>query len=109
MKLLFTAIDRAQLTLLQGLLEDAGIQHDVRNEFTSANYPPIPYTPELWVIHDEDFAKAVELRDSLCGSTGSAAQDCWTCPKCGERLEGQFSSCWKCGTSRAQTPGPVLS
>src|SRR5437660_3567515 len=27
----------------------------------------------------------------------------WTCPKCGEPLQGQFDSCWKCAAS-AGTP-----
>src|SRR5215831_68270 len=26
----------------------------------------------------------------------------WTCPKCGERIEDQFDSCWRCA---GQTPG----
>lgn len=25
----------------------------------------------------------------------------WQCPQCAEQVEGQFSSCWKCGTDRA--------
>jgi hypothetical protein len=29
----------------------------------------------------------------------------WKCPKCGEELEPQFGSCWKCGTVR--TTGPA--
>jgi hypothetical protein len=28
----------------------------------------------------------------------------WTCPKCGEKVEGQFDSCWSCGTKRDGTP-----
>ena len=28
----------------------------------------------------------------------------WTCPKCGERLEDQFESCWKCA-GRTLAPG----
>ncbi len=24
----------------------------------------------------------------------------WRCSKCGEKLEPQFKSCWKCGTDR---------
>jgi hypothetical protein len=32
----------------------------------------------------------------------------WKCPKCGEQLEGQFDSCWKCaagpGESGSQEP-----
>ena len=26
----------------------------------------------------------------------------WKCPKCGEILEPQFGSCWKCGTVREE-------
>jgi hypothetical protein len=26
--------------------------------------------------------------------------DPWKCPKCGEELEPQFESCWKCGAAR---------
>ena len=24
----------------------------------------------------------------------------WKCPRCGEELESQFDTCWKCGTVR---------
>jgi hypothetical protein len=24
----------------------------------------------------------------------------WPCPSCGERIEGQFQACWKCGTAK---------
>ena len=27
----------------------------------------------------------------------------WTCPKCGEKIEGQFDSCWKCAAKPEQT------
>ena len=26
----------------------------------------------------------------------------WTCPGCGERIEGQFTECWNCGRERAR-------
>jgi hypothetical protein len=28
----------------------------------------------------------------------------WTCPKCGEAIEDQFDSCWKCASQRAAIP-----
>jgi hypothetical protein len=28
----------------------------------------------------------------------------WTCPKCQERIEDQFDSCWKCATPKATLP-----
>ena len=31
----------------------------------------------------------------------------WICPKCGEKLEDQFDSCWKCAAQPEQTITPT--
>ncbi|HEX4262966.1 MAG TPA: hypothetical protein VH597_01400 [Verrucomicrobiae bacterium] len=31
----------------------------------------------------------------------------WTCPKCGEAIEGQFDSCWKCSNVSREPAVPV--
>jgi serpin B len=31
----------------------------------------------------------------------------WTCPKCGEKIEDQFDSCWKCAAQPKQTTIPA--
>lgn len=87
--------------MLQSIIEGAGIEHEVRNEATNANYPTGPFCPELWILHDEDFAKAVELLKAWRAKP-PATQRPWTCPSCGEPLEAQFASCWKCGTFREE-------
>jgi hypothetical protein len=99
MKMLFTSMNRTEAGLLKSILENAGIEFEMRNEFTNANYPSAEFAPELWVIHDEDFPKAAQLRDEWRRAP-RPDQSPWTCPNCGEPLEGQFSSCWQCGTSR---------
>ncbi|MDR3457738.1 MAG: hypothetical protein P4N60_09855 [Verrucomicrobiae bacterium] len=34
----------------------------------------------------------------------------WTCPKCHERIEDQFDSCWQCaGTAQPSTPAQDLA
>src|SRR5258708_418494 len=99
MKMLFTSMDRTKVGILRCIIEEAGIEFEVRNDATNANYPTEPFCPELWIIHDEDFAKAVELRDAW-RATPSVELTPWTCPGCGEKLEAQFSSCWKCGAIR---------
>ena len=50
--------------MLRSIIEEAGIEFEVRNEVMNAIYPTAPFYPELWIIHDEDFAKAVELREA---------------------------------------------
>ena len=92
-------MNRTEVGMLRSIIEEAGIEFEVRNEATNANYPTGAFYPELWVVHDEDFAKTAELRDAW-HATPPAAQSPWRCPGCGEQLEAQFTSCWKCGVTR---------
>src|SRR5204862_6186923 len=65
----------------------------MRNE--SQAYQTLAFTPELWVSNDEDLGKAEEL----CKRWRPQAEPQlkrWRCEKCGEELEGQFGTCWKC-------------
>jgi len=100
MKQVFTLSDSAELGLLKSILEDAGIRCAVRNEQMSQTLPAAPFNAELWVENDEDFQRAHDLYETWHhpqqGATGA-----WVCPGCGERLNLQFDSCWKCGTHRA--------
>ncbi len=96
-----------EVGLLGSLLEKEGIEFEVRNEFTNATYPLAPFSPELWIIHDRDFARAAELREDWRVSP-PASPTPWMCPRCGEELEGQFLSCWNCGASQDDTIGPSL-
>ena len=99
MKMLYTSADRTAVGLLQGALEEAGIKCELRNDAMQANFPGAAFYPELWVLDDEDFARAAEVRDGQL-ARAPVAQTTWTCPSCGEQLEAQFLSCWKCGANR---------
>ncbi len=99
MKMLFTSPEGPEVGLVKGLLDEAGIPCEVRNENSYASFAAGSFAPELWVLDDADFPKAAELRDAWCQSN-AATGDSWICPSCGEKSEGQFASCWKCGTAR---------
>jgi hypothetical protein len=60
MKRLFSSPDSATLGLLGSRLESEGIDCEIRNETPISMYGA-PFNPELWVLKDEDFAKAREL------------------------------------------------
>jgi hypothetical protein len=95
-----TSRDSAELGLLKNMLDEAGIRCALKNEQLSQVLPEAPFNVELWVENNDDFQRAHDLChtwfDSLPGATGI-----WTCAECGQRLRGQFDSCWKCGTKRA--------
>lgn len=97
----FTLADRAQAHLLKELLEREGVACLLRNEQLFAALGEIPFLeclPELWVVDDEVWPRARLLLDNWLREEAQA--DAWSCPACGEWLEGQFGACWKCGRER---------
>ena len=97
----FTLADRAEAGLLKELLEREGVACLVRNEQLFAALGEIPVlecSPELWVIDDEVWPRAKSLLESWLKEDITSAP--WVCPSCGEKLEGQFGSCWKCERTR---------
>jgi len=79
----------------RNLLQAQGIEVLVRNATLSSALGELPPTEtELWIMNDEDLARAQEIL-----SAAPAAGPEWTC-QCGERLGPQFTQCWKCGAYR---------
>jgi rubrerythrin len=99
MKRLIRDSSRAEIGLVKGLLERAGVACITKNEQLAGALGDIPFLecePELWVIHDEDMPRAERiLAAHRAPATGAAA---WRCRECGELIDGQFEVCWQCGT-----------
>ena len=52
---------------------------------------------ELWIAEETEAERALQLiRGTEAPEAGTGASP-WTCPDCGESLEGQFDACWQCG------------
>lgn len=99
MKRVYTAADPLLVGHVEALLDGRGIPCVVRNRHLAGGVgelPPIEVWPEIWV-HDEDAFAAERLVAEL--ETESAPGTEWRCPECGERVEGQFGMCWRCGTA----------
>ncbi|MEJ2698871.1 MAG: DUF2007 domain-containing protein [Desulfuromonadales bacterium] len=100
----FNFWERSQAAILKEILEQEGIACLVRNEELSTALGEIPFiecAPELWVIDDEVFPRAKMLLEGWMKSS-EAPSEPWVCPDCGEKLEGQFGACWKCGKVREE-------
>ena len=63
MKLLFSATNLSEVGLLKSMLEDNGIECEIRNAGISNVLPGAEFAPGLWVLRDENFAEAREIRD----------------------------------------------
>jgi hypothetical protein len=104
MKKLFTfnVGQNAQVGLLKDLMEKSFIPCVTRNEYLSVASGEIPFTecyPELWILNDEDYPRAKEILNDWLAPQFEGSNS-WFCPSCNEEIEGQFASCWKCGTQR---------
>jgi hypothetical protein len=92
--------DVVSLSLLRAELDRAGIAYITRNDGLMSAVGGLPVTechPQVWILdEDDDFYRAQRiLRDLLPIEHDSEP---WKCPNCAEKLDGQFHSCWNCGT-----------
>ena len=102
MKLIYSSPDIVEINELRNLLEAAGIPCILNNEAAAKLAGGVPMSEtmaELWVEDESRLAEAEEIkRDWKTPPLTHATA--WVCPKCGEKQEPQFTSCWKCGTKR---------
>ncbi len=103
MKRVFRAASLIQVAHARNLLLTDGIQSELRNQYLAGalgDLPMLETWPQLYVDDADEQAALRALARAAAAPAGSP----WTCAHCGEVLEPQFTSCWRCGTSGAPTP-----
>jgi len=112
MQRIYGARDSTEAEFVKGLLESEEIQAVVQGSALEGARGDIPFAanslPSVWV-NQPDVERATQIVDEFRrGGPGVInPQVSWTCPKCGETLEGQFTTCWKCGTEKPAVVDPV--
>ena len=99
-----TPADEGSLQLLQSMLKEASIACMVRNETLSIGKGDIPApecVPELCIMEDKDYSKAQAIVNEWRRANAEPHAS-WVCSRCRETIEGQFTSCWKCGSEREE-------
>ena len=99
MKRVYSSFNRIAAHHIRNILEAEGIRSVVRNEILSSamgEIPPAECQTEVWVLREGDAERA---EDVLKRSLSFRNEPAWTCT-CGERIEGQFTQCWRCGAYR---------
>ncbi len=98
MKRVFRAASLLQVAHARNVLIAAGIEAELRNQYLAGalgDLPMLETWPQLWV---EDSLESAALR-ALANASAAPAGAPWTCMQCGEQLEPQFTSCWRCGAA----------
>jgi hypothetical protein len=100
MKRVYSAASLLQVAHARNVLIMAGIDSELRNQYLAGalgDLPMLETWPQLWV---EDALEPAALR-ALAVSSAPAKGEPWTCAQCGEQLEPQFMTCWRCGAAPA--------
>jgi hypothetical protein len=61
MKLLFSGSDTSKIEMVRQKLVDTHIACEIRRDVATGGPDSIPFYPELWVLHDRDFAAAARV------------------------------------------------
>jgi predicted RNA-binding Zn-ribbon protein involved in translation (DUF1610 family) len=107
MKYLFapnTLSESSEVYALKIILDTEEIPCSIRNEYLAialGELSPQDCIPALWVLNDADYPRACEVMEAWRSSPAETNSQ-WVCPDCGETIEGQFSSCWKCGKQQKE-------
>lgn len=102
MIMVFTHPNHFAVNNARNLIERMGIQCEVRNEFAGGaigELAPIDAWPELWVLDDRDYDRAIQLIESAQARADDAD---WFCGHCGERNAATFELCWNCARERRE-------
>jgi hypothetical protein len=97
-KRVFRAASLLQVAHARNVLTAAGIESELRNQYLAGalgDLPMLETWPQLWV---EDTFESAALRALERAATAPPGLP-WTCAQCGEQLEPQFTSCWRCGAA----------
>ncbi len=99
MKRVFRAATLLQVAHARNVLMSAGIDCEVRNQYLAGAMGELPMMetwPQLYVDETDENRALRALASAAAPAPGAP----WTCADCGELLEPQFTSCWRCGAAQ---------
>lgn len=88
------------------VLQSNAIACHIRNLSLTGGIGELPINecwPEVWVNDAHDEPAARELIEAVLTEVEPGAD--WQC-QCGESIQGQFDSCWSCGSDRPADISP---
>jgi len=99
MKKVYTHENRMIVFNMKNVLQEAGIETVVVNEFAAGgagDLPTFDTWPELWI---EDETRLEQARAIVKEILSDDINDARYCQKCGEQNEAAFRICWNCGNA----------
>ncbi|WP_348760326.1 DUF2007 domain-containing protein [uncultured Salinisphaera sp.] len=98
----YLAADPINAEIVKDLLVEHGYAAYVRRAYLWGGVGELPANvyPSVWVPEHETEAARQVVADFEADRLSKAAD--WTCPGCGEPIDGVFAACWRCQHVRPQ-------
>ena len=95
--------DPAVAHLVRNAIDQIGIPAVVKGDgtVTLTEIPTVAAWAEVWVSAGDRLEEVEALVREVTDAPASTTP--WTCPSCGETVEGTFATCWSCGTDAPDT------
>ena len=101
MKKLYSSKEPFIIQQIKETLEVRGFGVLVKNEGLAGGCGELPcfeIWPEVWVMDDRDYPRAMELVQELLDAQPEHPD--WYCSSCGELNGGAFEVCWSCNAEK---------
>jgi hypothetical protein len=98
MKRVFRAASLLQVAHARNVLIAAGIDSELRNQYLAGALGDLPMLETWPLLMVEDALESAALRALEKAATAPTGAP-WVCSQCGEQLEPQFTTCWRCGAA----------
>lgn len=102
MKLVYTHEHLTLVATVANHLEQNDIEVITKNQYASGGVgqlAPIDTWPEVWVVSDKDYSRAIELVENLNKDLDKPQ---WHCQNCNEMNDATFDFCWNCQHDESQ-------
>jgi hypothetical protein len=93
MKMVYTNESSVLVNNAKNMLINSGLSVSIKNEHNSTGGHVLLANMELWVNHDPDYEKAVNILSRLTDSSNTKE---WSCSECNEKNDKTFEICWNC-------------
>ncbi|MFT5082477.1 MAG: hypothetical protein ACI9Y1_000502 [Lentisphaeria bacterium] len=96
MKLIFSHQNPMIVENIKNIVELDGVETILKNASlagAAGELAPMDTWPEVWVVNDDHYQRAIALVNSVSDSKNTVE---WVCGKCSEKNDAAFEVCWKC-------------
>jgi len=101
MKVVYTNENSFLVNNIKNIIEAQEIEVFIKNEYAQGAVGEIAAFdswPQLWVVNDADYDRAMELVNSPLNSEDNIE---WHCQGCAEVNDSSFEVCWNCQREKA--------